>query len=250
MLRSRLFIPIACIAFVRAAFAQQSPLPSPPTAEQSVRPAISPEQSGVLSPAPEQMPSPSPSRTVRISFVPPPMEGTISLGIYDQAGKLVRTLHQNAELNEFAIGADALMTRWDGKDDTGQDLPAGRYHARGYLVGAVKAENQGERSPPTAEPDANASVKMQLLRNPLRKDKRPVVELGVGFNADGTYLKTSDGLPLFKVSETPGVTRVWIAAKNENAVEVCQDDGTKPHQFRISNVDQMMAFNCGDFQLK
>ena len=178
------------------------------------------------------------------------MEGTISLGIYDQAGKLVRALHQNAELNGFTIGADALVTRWDGKDDAGQDLPAGRYHARGYLIGPLKAEDQGERSPPTAEPDANASVKMQLLRNPLRKDKRPVVELGIGFNAGGTYLKTSDGLPLFKVSDTRGVTQVWIAATNENAVDVWQDDGTKPHQFRISNVDQMMAFNCGDFELK
>src|SRR5215469_1535762 len=141
MLRSRPFISIAYIAFVCAAFAQQSPLPSPPTAEQSVRPAISPEQSGVLSPTPEQMPSPSPARTVRISFVPPPMEGTISLGIYDQAGKLVRALHQNAELNGFTIGADALVTRWDGKDDAGQDLPAGRYHARGYLIGPLKAED-------------------------------------------------------------------------------------------------------------
>ena len=49
------------------------------------------------------------------------MDGTISLGIYDQAGKIVRVLHQNAQLNDFAIGADALVTRWDGKDDGNQD---------------------------------------------------------------------------------------------------------------------------------
>ena len=45
------------------------------------------------------------------------MDGTISLGIYDQAGKFVRVLHQNAQLDDFAIGADALVTRWDGKDE-------------------------------------------------------------------------------------------------------------------------------------
>jgi hypothetical protein len=251
MPRSRSFISIACIGFAYAAFAQQSPLPGPSsTTEQSVLPAISPEQSKAPSPTPEQMPSPSPTRSVRISFVPPPMEGTISLGIYDQVGKLVRVLHQNAKLNEFTIGTDALVTRWDGRDDAGQDLPDGRYHAHGYLVGTLTVKDQGESSPPTSEPDANTSVKVQLLRNPLRKDKKPFVELGIGFNASGTYLKSKDGLPLFKVSETPGVTRVWIAAKNENAVEVWQDDGAKPHQFMISNVDQMMAFNCGDFQLK
>ena len=54
---------------------------------------------------------------MRISFVPPPLEGTISLGIYDNTGKLVRVLHQEAKLNEFAIGADALVTQWDGKND-------------------------------------------------------------------------------------------------------------------------------------
>src|SRR5207245_4470647 len=108
-----------------------------------------PEHSTASSPTAEQTPSPSPARRVRISFVPPPMEGTTSLGIYDQSGKLVRVLHQNAQLNDFTIGADALVTRWDGKDDAGQDLPAGQYHARGYLIGRLKLEDLGQTSPPT-----------------------------------------------------------------------------------------------------
>ncbi len=177
------------------------------------------------------------------------MDGTISLGIYDQTGKLVRVLHQNAQLDDFAIGADALVTRWDGKDGDHQDSPSGRYHARGYMVGPLKREDLGENSPPSTQIEANV-VKVRLVRNPLRKDKRPVVELGIGFNSEGSYLKTSDGLPLFKVSETPNVTRAGIAAKGENAVDIWQDDGTKVHQFRISNVDQMMAFDCGEFELK
>jgi hypothetical protein len=177
------------------------------------------------------------------------MDGTISLGIYDQAGKIVRALHQNAQLDDFAIGADALVTRWDGKDGDHQDSPSGRYHARGYLVGALKREDLGETSPPSTQIEANV-VKVRLVRNPLRKDKRPVVELGIGFNSEGSYLKTSDNLPLFKVSETSNVTRAGIAAKGENAVDIWQDDGTSVHQFRISNVDQMMAFDCGEFELK
>jgi len=176
------------------------------------------------------------------------MEGTISLGIYDEAGKMVRVLHQNAQLNDFTIGPDALVTRWDGKDDGHQDLPSGRYHARGYVIGPLKREDLSETSPPP-EIEANA-VKVRLVRNPLRKDKRPVVELGIGFNSEGSYLKTSDGLPLSKVSETPNMTRARIAAKGENAVDIWQDDGTKEHQYRISNVDQMMAFDCGEFELK
>ena len=177
------------------------------------------------------------------------MDGTISLGIYDQTGKLVRVLHQNAQLDDFAIGADALVTRWDGKDGDLQDSPSGRYHARGYMVGPLKREDLGETSPASTQIEANV-VKIRLVRNPLRKDKRPVVELGLGFNSEGSYLKTSDDLRLFKVSETPNVTRAGISAKNESAVDIWQDDGTSVHQFRVSNVDQIMGFDCGEFELK
>ena len=93
-------------------------------------------------------------------------------------------------------------------------------------------------------------VKVRLVRNPLRKDKRPAVELGIASNSDGTYLKTSDGLPLFKISETANVTLAGISAKGENAVNVWYDDGTSVHQLRISNVDEMMAFDCGEFELR
>ena len=177
------------------------------------------------------------------------MDGTISLGIYDQVGKMVRVLHQNAQLDDFAIGADALVTRWDGKNDGNEDSPSGRYHARGYLVGPLKREDLGETSPSPTEFGANV-VKVRLVRNPLRKAKRPVVEVGIGFNSDGSYLKTSDDLPLFKISEISNVTRAGIAAKGENAVNVWYGDRTSVRQFRISNVDQMMAFDCGEFELR
>ena len=135
---------LSCVAFVAIAAAQESPTPTPsPTPGESPSPSISPEQSVPPSPTAEQTPSPSPARSVRISFIPPPMDGAISVGIYDQAGKIVRVLHQNAQLNDFAIGADALVTRWDGKDDGNQDSPSGRYHARGYVVGPLKREDPG-----------------------------------------------------------------------------------------------------------
>jgi len=248
--RFNILVLLACVAFVATAAAQESPTPTPsPMLGESPSPSISPEQSVPPSPSPEQTPSPSPAKGIRISFVPPPMDGAISLGIYDQAGKLVRVLHQNAQLNDFTIGPDSLVTRWDGKDDGHQDLPPGRYHARGYLVGPLKREDLGEAPPSTTEAESNP-VKIRLVRNPLRKDKKAMVELSIGFNSEGSYLKTSDGLPLFKISEAPNVNRTGIAAKSENAVDIWQDNGTSVHQFRISNVDQMMAFDCGQFELK
>jgi hypothetical protein len=208
------------------------------------------------SPSPTSPPSPSPSptslpaRSVRISFVPPPLEGTISLGIYDGNGKLVRVLHQQAELNEFTIGADALMTKWDGKNDDGEDLPAGKYHARGYLVGRFKVEDLGQATAPPVEDNATGNVKVKLMPNPLANDERPIVDLGVGFDDEDSFLKTTDGLPLCTVSETPNLIRESIKKNSEKSVDVWQDDGAVVEQFRISNIDKMMAFDCGDFELK
>ena len=208
------------------------------------------------SPSPTSPPSPSPSptsppaRSVRISFVPPPLEGTISLGIYDGNGKLVRVLHQQAELNEFTIGADALMTKWDGKNDDGEDLPAGKYHARGYLVGRFKVEDLGQATAPPVEDNTTGNVKVKLMLNPLANDERPIVDLGVEFDDENSFLKTTDGLPLCTVSETPNLIREFIKKNSEKSVDVWQDDGAVVEQFRISNIDKMMAFDCGDFELK
>ena len=233
------------------AFAQESPMPSPSAIiEESPVFSISPAESVTPPPSPEQTPSASPARNVRISFVPPPLEGRISLGIYDTQGKLVRVLHHEADLREFTIGADALVTQWDGKNDNGEDLPTGKYHARGYLVGPLQAEDLSQAATAPPENNSNASVKVKLMPNPLANDTRALVGLTAGFDNNGSYLKTNDGLPLFTISKSANSSRVSIAKKGDKSVEICQTDGAGLHQFRISNVDQMMAFDCGEFELK
>ena len=219
------------LASTYAVLAQESPSPTP-------------------TPTPSPSPTLSPARSVRISFVPPPLEGTISLGIYDNNSKLVRVLHQEAEPNEFTIGADALVTQWDGKNDDGEDLPAGKYHARGYLIGHSKVQDLGQAAAPPVEDDATANVKVKLTPNPLANDERPIVDLGVGFDEEGSFLKTIDGLPLCTISETPNLIRTSIKKNGEKSVDVWQDDGTRIVRFRISNIDKMMAFDCGDLELK
>jgi hypothetical protein len=241
----------ALVASISAVAAQESPTPSPsPIPGESPELSISPAESVTPSPVAEQTPSASPARSVRISFVPPPLEGRISLGIYDAQGKLVRVLHQEADLNEFKIGADALVTQWDGKNDDGEDLPAGKYHARGYLIGLLKVEDLSQTAASPTENNSSANVRVKLTPNPLANDKRAIVELTAGFDSDGSFLKTNDDLPLFTVNESPNLTRVSIMKKGDKSVDIWQTDGASSHQFRISNVDQMMAFDCGEFELK
>jgi hypothetical protein len=387
---------------------------------------------------PEPKPSPS-ERSVRISFLPPPLEGTISLGIYDAKGKLVRVLHREADINEFDIGADALSTTWDGKDDMGGNAPAGKYRARGFVVGDLKVDGVGfffndfvtsqdsprirglskvrlqdnelhldvnlpgdERATIICEPkqgaflrrlsleegathcdekpgvpnvsqaidcdfgmndtlwlidklegsdrreikqlsktrdvlrqkgiaegepqpqaiaastaedriflveegpdssmtrlralsfsgsktdgtNAEASdwktdfekkiiehrnfsiengrpvsnnpkskvppekISVKLQPNPLLADARVTAEITIGFDTDGSFLKTSDGLPLFSVSDTPDLIRGLLVSRGPNGIDIFQDDGAVVEQFRVTGVDQMMSFDCGGFELK
>jgi hypothetical protein len=389
------------------------------------------------SPSPTSTSSPTPgSHNIRISFVPPPLDGTISLGIYDAKGKLVRVLFREADINEFTIGSDALSTTWDGKDDAGENAPPGKYSAHGFVVGDLKIEGVGfffndwiasadaprfsrirslamrdanlllsvdlvppgaghvlydvadktvklkdadsdsiesgapspaatgdidpvaaaagrngsrwvidhpekgskavevkqfsasgeflrrlPASPDEPQPRAIAAsmtedriylleedgtrqrvrglslvavktegteqavsewkvdfeksivahsefsvtdgkavpstqgtpsdpVKIKLQANPLLNDDRVTVEMMVGFDADGSFLKAADGLPLCTISETAALRRALLTSTGPTSVDVFQDDGAVVEQFRITGVDQMMSFDCGGFELK
>ncbi len=87
-----------------------------------------------------ELPPPPKRPGVQITFIPPPLKGTLSLGIFNKAGKLVRTLHHEAATKDFFVGLNGLITWWDGKDDAGAVAPVGKYFARGFAVGAVEFE--------------------------------------------------------------------------------------------------------------
>jgi hypothetical protein len=217
-----------------SAFAQESPTPT-----------SSPEESA--SPSATASPTAS-ARSVPLRFVPPPMEGTISLGIFDSNGKLVRVLHREAKIDNFTIEENSLSTTWDGKSDAGEDMPAGKYRARGYLVGKLKVEDLGKAE--SVPNDASDRISVKLVTNPLTSDTRSEMELGVASDTKGSFLKTMDDLPLASVSQTPNVARVMVKKNGEKAADVWQTDASSNEHLRVSNIDKMMAFDCGFFELK
>ena len=85
------------------------------------------------------VPPPS-NKGVQIAFIPPPMEGTISLGIYDKKGRLVRVLAHEGTQKDFTVGLNGFITTWDGRDADGKPLPPGPYSVRGFAVGALEVE--------------------------------------------------------------------------------------------------------------
>ena len=226
------------------ALAQESLTPSPSPAE---IPSPSPTVTEPVSPSPTPTTTAA-GRSVPLRFVPPPMEGTISLGIWDSNDKLVRVLHREAKIDSFTVEENSLSTTWDGKNDAGEDLPAGRYRARGYLVGRLKVDDAGKVTSPPETATGHISVK--LVMNPLVADTRSVMDVGIGFDAKGSFFKTMDGLPLATINESPNLTRIVTEKNGEKAAEVWQDDGSNVEHFRVSNIDKMMAFDCGFFQLR
>jgi len=77
---------------------------------------------------------------VKVTFLPPPIEGTISLGVYDNMGNLVRILNREANWSAFTAQDNGLLAQWDGKDDSGTVCPTGTYHIRGVVVGDLEVE--------------------------------------------------------------------------------------------------------------
>lgn len=88
----------------------------------------------------ENLPPPPKKAGVQIVFLPPPMEGELTLGLFDKAGKLVRVLHKEATEKEFKKGINGFITQWDGRDDAGNALPPGDYMARGWMVGDLAVD--------------------------------------------------------------------------------------------------------------
>ena len=91
-------------------------------------------------PEPASPPTPPQQDGVRITFAPPPMEGTLSVGVYNGEGKLIRTLHKEATKKDFTVGVNGFITTWDGKDDAGIAQPPGKYGVRGWMVGDLGVE--------------------------------------------------------------------------------------------------------------
>jgi hypothetical protein len=88
-------------------------------------------------------PEPAMKPPVLLTFTPPGLEGTIVMGIFDDAGKLRRTLRFEPGAPELKIDTNGYVAQWDGCDEAGKLCAASRYSAHGYVVGEeVKVEGE------------------------------------------------------------------------------------------------------------
>jgi hypothetical protein len=107
------------------------------------------------------------------------------------------------------------------------------------------APRVGRPKPFAAEPQLN--VKSQF--NPLLGGASTDVLVCVGFDAAGSYLKTTDGILLRRLTETPKLR--WAVLGHDArqpAVVLLQSDGTVVEEYRIHQPGTLMTFDAGEYQ--
>jgi hypothetical protein len=98
---------------------------------------------------------------------------------------------------------------------------------------------------------AEEKITVRLLPNPLFQDAATSVDLQIGFDEKGSFLRTADGLFLWPLTETPRLR--WVAFGhdgNSKALTIFQYDGAAVEEFRVRKLANMMAFDAGDYELK
>jgi hypothetical protein len=111
----------------------------------------------------------------QLMFIPPPIEGVISLGVYDAHGKLVRVLKQAADVDSFKSGLNGLFVDWDGTDANGKIAPAGKYFARGVTIGEVSVSGVAYHLNDWVDDSQNLRVK--TINSPALLDGRSLAVL-------------------------------------------------------------------------
>ena len=127
----------------------------------------------------------------RFAVALPEMEGPVTLGIFSAQGNLVRLLHREATVDSIPAGLNGLLIGWDGKDDSGVDVPPGTYRARGLVHGPVIAS-----ALPVQEGNGLCAFASDDYPTPLRVwNPFPGNHL--------TVLSASDALPLIFIPRSP-----------------------------------------------
>jgi hypothetical protein len=175
----------------------------------------------------------------QLIFVPPPIEGVISLGVYDAHGKLVRVLKQAAEIDSFKPGLNGLFIDWDGLDANGKVLPAGKYFARGVLIGDVNISGVGYHLNDWVDDTQNLRVKM--ISSPALLGGRSLAVLADTGRPE-ILIVDAGSLKAQRFSINPGVTRLksdganLLAIYSDHIACITAADGTTAESHPAANI--------------
>lgn len=113
-------------------------------------------------PAQENAPA-TEKKKISVQLTPPPFEGTVSAGVYDEKGNLIRTLLKEAEPESLPAALNGWILSWDGKRADGTEVSPGKYWIRGVISGDVNIEGKAWHFNDWMDPEhpENAPVKTE-----------------------------------------------------------------------------------------
>lgn len=108
------------------------------------------------------------------------------------------------------------------------------------------------RPPAMPEADAGPTLQLELVKNPLARNRRvnPVITVRATADAKGTHLVSDDGLRLRTISLTPNIEVVALAkGPKKGAIRYFQRDAAAAEEFLVEGADQIMQFEVGRCEL-
>jgi hypothetical protein len=99
-------------------------------------------------------------------------------------------------------------------------------------------------------PILETPIQVRLVRNPLQRNETPIVDLDLGHDDENAYLKTGDGLPLVTIGNFGDVESAWFINRSDQALTVLLRRPSESLLVKVGPISKMMAFDCGEFQLK
>jgi hypothetical protein len=175
----------------------------------------------------------------QLMFVPPPVDGVISLGVYDARGRLVRVLKQAAEIDSFKAGLDGLFVDWDGTDAKGASTPPGKYFARGVLIGDVTISGVAYHLNDWVDDSHNLRVK--AISSPALLNNRSLAVLADTGTPEILIIDTPSMTPR-RFSVEPGAVRLksdgaaLLAIYSDHVATIALADGTVTGKHPMPNI--------------
>ena len=102
-----------------------------------------------------------PPPPLKIVVALPQPEGTLSLGIFNAAGKIVKTLATEQEISSLKSNLNGIELLWDCTGEKGLPVTGSNYRAKGFLVSDLSTQGEafhGNDWATDAEPKRPASI--------------------------------------------------------------------------------------------
>ena len=91
-------------------------------------------------------------------------------------------------------------------------------------------------------------IRVRLVPNPLFQEAMQDLDVQIGIDTKGAFLRAPDGLPIRTLTETPVLKWAVMGREGGKAVTVFQSDGALVEEFKVLKIANTMAFDAGDYE--